>query len=75
VNPPKPLTDEQIRAHTVGELKPHGAQILIAEYDPQWPEMFRCEAASIAAALGANALGIEHIGSTSVPKLAAKPKP
>jgi GrpB-like predicted nucleotidyltransferase (UPF0157 family) len=67
------LTEEQIRAHTIGELKPSSCRILIVEYDPQWPELFGREAARIRAVLGHRALRIEHIGSTAVPGLAAKP--
>lgn len=49
------------------------SQILIIDYDPQWPEIFRREADGIRSMLGCRALQIEHIGSTSVPGLAAKP--
>src|SRR5262245_12017250 len=48
-------------------------QIVIADYDPQWPEKFQKHAAILSRALGAKALLIEHVGSTSVPGLAAKP--
>ena len=48
-------------------------EILIVDYDPLWPERFQKHAAIIALALGQNVLAIEHIGSTSVPGLAAKP--
>jgi GrpB-like predicted nucleotidyltransferase (UPF0157 family) len=48
-------------------------EIVIADYDPAWPRRFADERARIAAALGERALRIEHIGSTSVPGLAAKP--
>jgi GrpB-like predicted nucleotidyltransferase (UPF0157 family) len=47
--------------------------IIIADYDPQWPRRFEREAAKIRRALGPAALAIEHVGSTSVPGLAAKP--
>ena len=47
--------------------------IVIADYDPAWPRRFEIERERIAAALGERALRIEHIGSTSVPGLAAKP--
>jgi len=67
------LTDEQIRAATIGELAPHSAPILLAEYDPDWPRLFEREAERIRAALGERALQVEHVGSTSVPGLAAKP--
>ncbi len=55
------------------ELTPHDAPITLAEYDPDWPRLFAREAARIRAALGDRALRIEHVGSTSVPGLAAKP--
>jgi GrpB-like predicted nucleotidyltransferase (UPF0157 family)/protein associated with RNAse G/E len=42
-------------------------------YDPLWPHLYAEEAVRIAAALGDWALAIEHIGSTAVPGLAAKP--
>jgi putative glutamine amidotransferase len=45
----------------------------LAESDPAWPAMFEEEAARIRAALGEIALRVEHIGSTAVPGLAAKP--
>ena len=47
--------------------------IVIADYDPQWPRRFEREEAKIRRALGPAALAIEHVGSTSVPGLAAKP--
>jgi GrpB-like predicted nucleotidyltransferase (UPF0157 family) len=47
--------------------------IVIAEYDQHWPTQFRREAERIQTALGDRALQVEHIGSTSVPSLAAKP--
>ena len=68
-----PLTDDQIRALTIGELKPLADRIHIADYDPRWPELFGREAERIRAVLGSRALRIEHTGSTSVPGLAAKP--
>lgn len=48
-------------------------EILIADYDPAWPARFEAERDRIARALGDHALTIEHIGSTSVPGLGAKP--
>ncbi len=46
---------------------------MIAEYDPAWPQRFERERRRLAAALGRAALRIEHVGSTAVPGLAAKP--
>jgi GrpB-like predicted nucleotidyltransferase (UPF0157 family) len=45
----------------------------LAEYDPAWVGRFEVEAVLIAGALGEVARQIEHVGSTSVPGLAAKP--
>lgn len=47
--------------------------IKIVGYNSDWPNMFAKHAKDIAAALGGSLLRIEHIGSTSVPALAAKP--
>src|SRR4051794_9487539 len=65
--------DEELQAITVGLLEPHSASITLAEYDPGWPRSFRHEAARLRSVLGADALRIEHVGSTSVPGLIAKP--
>ena len=48
--------------------------ITLAEYDPAWRELYVLEADRIRAALGARAVLIEHVGSTSVSGLAAKPR-
>ena len=47
--------------------------IVLLDYDPSWPARFEDEWARITAALGAELMRVEHIGSTSVPGLAAKP--
>jgi GrpB-like predicted nucleotidyltransferase (UPF0157 family) len=48
-------------------------QIRIVEYDPAWPSKFQIHRGIIGRALGDTALQVEHVGSTSVPGLAAKP--
>lgn len=48
-------------------------KIEVVAYNPAWPEMFKQEAEKIKRALGDNCLEVHHIGSTSVPGLAAKP--
>jgi len=48
-------------------------KILIAPYDPNWPVLFEQEKARLADALGEHFVDIQHIGSTSVPGLGAKP--
>ncbi|MFB4196372.1 GrpB family protein [Streptomyces carpaticus] len=45
----------------------------VVEYDPRWPGRFEREAARIREALGRRVSRVEHVGSTSVPGLAAKP--
>lgn len=47
--------------------------IVLSDYDERWPKSFAGEKAKIAEALGSILVGCEHIGSTSVPGLAAKP--
>lgn len=47
--------------------------VTLVEYDPAWPQMFRREEARIRKALGDRALRIEHVGSTSIPGIIAKP--
>lgn len=47
--------------------------IVVVDYDPQWAEMFRAEAAKIKEILGKNCVAVYHIGSTAVEGLAAKP--
>lgn len=68
-----PATAADIEAFTIGGARPHGGTVILAEYDPVWPEMFTREAAHIRRILGEVALRVEHVGSTSVPNLAAKP--
>lgn len=47
--------------------------IIVVDYDPLWPLLFRKEADAISRILGDNLVLIHHIGSTSVPFLATKP--
>ena len=61
-------------AHMVKELGPQMLRVVeVVAYDPQWPQRFAAEAAAVQAALGDAVLRIEHVGSTAVPGLAAKP--
>jgi GrpB-like predicted nucleotidyltransferase (UPF0157 family) len=52
--------------------RPAPEQIAIVAYEPGWPRRFDRFAAAIRAAVGESALAVEHVGSTSVPGLAAK---
>ena len=47
--------------------------IVLAPYDPAWPAAYRHEAATLTATLGDAFLSLEHIGSTAVPGVLAKP--
>ena len=48
-------------------------RIVVQDYDPAWPRRYEREAARIAGALGDRVVRLEHVGSTSVPGLPAKP--
>ena len=47
--------------------------IVVADADPRWAEQFRVIGGVLREGIGDRALRIDHIGSTSVPGLAAKP--
>ena len=47
--------------------------VIIEDYDPRWPQVFEMLRARIANVLNELAVSIEHVGSTAVPGLAAKP--
>ncbi|CCH32101.1 hypothetical protein BN6_48290 [Saccharothrix espanaensis DSM 44229] len=51
---------------------PAPENVVITPYDPEWPLRYQALATDIRAALGAAALDVEHVGSTSVEGLAAK---
>jgi len=70
----EPTTEEELLAATVGELVPLSGPIEVVDYDPAWPALFAREAARIRTALGERVVRLEHVGSTSVPELAAKPR-
>lgn len=46
--------------------------IVVVDYDPNWPAMFEVEAAKVAAVFGDELLAIHHIGSTSIAGMRAK---
>lgn len=77
VAPPErlPTTEQELRAAHVDQQPTRlDGPVLLVDYDPAWPALYAREAARISAALGECALLLEHVGSTSVPGLAAKPK-
>ncbi len=51
----------------------HRAPIVIAPYDPSWPIRFEAERRALVSLLEPRSFAIEHVGSTSVPRLGAKP--
>ena len=67
------MSDEQVRAASVGAPPLEYQEIIVVDYDPKWPQWFDEAAERIRNALGDKVLGIHHVGSTSVPGLAAKP--
>jgi len=68
-----PLTETQARAKTVGDLQPLSDTIQLVEYDAEWPTVFGREVEMARLVLDRRALRIEHVGSTSVSGLPAKP--
>lgn len=47
--------------------------VIVVDYDPSWPKKYEEEAEKLRTVLGGNCAALWHIGSTSVPGLAAKP--
>jgi GrpB-like predicted nucleotidyltransferase (UPF0157 family) len=68
-----PKTEEEIRAAWVEEPPRLTGKIQVVDYDPGWPGLFEREAERIREVLGDRVVRLEHVGSTSVPGLAAKP--
>jgi GrpB-like predicted nucleotidyltransferase (UPF0157 family) len=64
-------TTVRMREVTIGT--PEKADIVLVEHDPAWAARFDQERTRIVAALGNRARAVEHVGSTSVSRLAAKP--
>ncbi|MEU8330087.1 GrpB family protein [Micromonospora sp. NPDC048839] len=66
-------TPEQVDAGLVGEPPRTWESVVIEEYDPAWAQRFRAVRSSLTEALGGLVISLEHVGSTAVPQLAAKP--
>jgi GrpB-like predicted nucleotidyltransferase (UPF0157 family)/chloramphenicol 3-O-phosphotransferase len=70
-------TSDQTAEETVDEIlantPPVVAPVVVSDYDVEWPALFRQIAQPVERALGQIAVAVEHIGSTAVPGLAAKP--
>lgn len=67
------LSDEYIQKVVVSGNADHNQTIVLKPYDENWPVLFEREKQRISTILKDKALMIEHIGSTSVPGLIAKP--
>jgi GrpB-like predicted nucleotidyltransferase (UPF0157 family) len=57
----------------IGEPTRADGPIHLADYDPAWPGLYEREAGRIRSLLGDRVLLLEHVGSTSIPGIAAKP--
>lgn len=68
-----PTSEEYLRDVTVGEREPLNSTIHLAPYDPQWPSLYSQLADRVHRALGEGVLLLEHVGSTSIEGLSAKP--
>ena len=67
------MDEEQILAASVGEPPPQYGEVVLEDYYPEWPRWFERAEKQIRTALGDAVLQLDHVGSTSVPGLAAKP--
>jgi GrpB-like predicted nucleotidyltransferase (UPF0157 family) len=68
-----PVSDEHLQQVRLQPLIPHNGTIDLVESDPNWPVLFAREAVRVRGALGPAVVQLEHVGSTSVPGLVAKP--
>ncbi len=69
----KSTTKDELDAVTIGGARLLGGPVQVAEYNPNWPSLYAREAERIERMVGKSAIRIEHVGSTSVPGLVAKP--
>jgi len=65
--------DEYMSAVTIGARRRVDGPVHLADYDPDWPALYEREATRVRGLLGDRVLLLEHVGSTSVPGLPAKP--
>jgi GrpB-like predicted nucleotidyltransferase (UPF0157 family) len=65
--------DKELAEVTIGGARPLDKPIEIRDYDPEWPLLYSREEARIRSILGDRVVRIEHVGSTAVPGLPAKP--
>jgi len=65
--------DRELAEVTIGGPRPLAGPVDIHDYDPDWPRLYEREEARIRSVLGDRVIRIEHVGSTSVSGLPAKP--
>ena len=65
--------DDYMGSVTIGPRRRVDGPIVLADYDPGWPVLYEREAARVRGVLGDRVNVLEHVGSTSVPGLPAKP--
>jgi GrpB-like predicted nucleotidyltransferase (UPF0157 family) len=63
----------RMRAATIGAPQRIDGAIELRPYDDEWPQLYGDEATRVVSVLGHKVLRLEHVGSTSVPGLPAKP--
>jgi len=60
--------DDEVQAASTGRTAVRfGGRVEVVTPDPRWPALYADLAADIREALGSHVLGLEHVGSTSVP--------
>jgi len=64
---------DELEQRLIGGPRPLAGPIELREYDPRWPTLYAEHAGRLREALGERVARVEHVGSTSVPGLAAKP--
>lgn len=64
---------EYLKQVTIGKISELSGRIELKEYDPAWNALYETERQKICKALNRDGIVIEHVGSTSVPGLCAKP--
>lgn len=65
-------TEEEYAKIHLAPVTEHNGPIELTPYDPAWAAQYEAEAAKVRAALGPD-VDVNHVGSTSIPGIAAKP--
>jgi GrpB-like predicted nucleotidyltransferase (UPF0157 family) len=65
--------ENKLARHTIGPLQALTTDIVLTDYDPTWPRLYELEAGRIRSILNERVVRLEHVGSTAVENLCAKP--